>query len=89
MNPHSEVRYQVKIDVHAVGESDSRSPSEDVDSLSELHQLLDGLADDEQPPSHENTSFLMQYDLCPRCYRQFSRNPLGRELAVAIGFSNN
>ena len=89
MNPASEVRYQVKIDVHAIGQSDELSLSEDADSLSELHQLLDGLGEDEQTPSDEVTSFSTHYDLCPRCYRQFSRNPLGRELAIAIGFSNN
>jgi hypothetical protein len=89
MNPNSEVRYQVKIDVQAIGEPDDLSPSEDVDSLSELHQLLDGLQGDEDLSCDDAPSFLTQYDLCPRCYRQFSRNPLGRELAIAIGFSNN
>lgn len=89
INQSSEVRYQVKIDVQSIGEPDKCSPCEDVDSLSELHQLLDGLHDDDVPSTDQPLSFLTQYDLCPRCYRFFSENPLGRELAIAIGFSNN
>jgi ribosomal protein L44E len=90
INQSLEVRYQVKIDVQSIGEPDKGAPCEDVDSLSELHQLLDGLHDDEEQSMPEHAlSFSTQYDLCPRCYRLFSSNPLGRELAIAIGFSNN
>ena len=89
INQSSEVRYQVKIDVQSMGEPDKCCPCEDVDSLSELHQLLDGLHDDDVLSTDQPLSFLTQYDLCPRCYRLFSENPLGRELALAIGFSNN
>ena len=76
------------MEVQAIGESDDALPSDDVDSLSELHQLLEGVqqSDDDSP---DDVSFRTQYDLCPRCYRHFARNPLGRELAIAIGFSKN
>lgn len=89
ISPSSELRYQLKIEVQAIGEPEEGAPSDDADSLSELHQLLEGLQDDSDGDRHEPGSFRSQYDLCPRCYRQFSRNPLGRELAIAIGFSNN
>jgi hypothetical protein len=89
LSPNAELRYQLKIEVQAVGESEPCTPNEDVDSLSELHQLLEGLQDNGDDEHREPVSFRSQYDLCPRCYRQFSRNPLGRELAIAIGFSNN
>jgi hypothetical protein len=89
ISPHSELRYQLKIEVQAIGETEACTPNEDVDSLSELHQLLEGLQDDNEDEVAEPGSFRSQYDLCPRCYRQFSRNPLGRELAIALGFSNN
>ena len=89
IHPSAEVRYQVKIDVQANGEPEDSSPSEDTDSLSELHLLLDGLQRADDISDEETRSCRTQYDLCPRCYRQFSRNPLGRELALAIGFSNN
>ncbi len=86
----ADVRYQVKIDVQCLAGVDDTCDSlaDDQDSLSELHQLLDGLHADEPLPAthHAVTS---HYDLCEDCYRQFARNPLGRELAVAIGFSNN
>jgi hypothetical protein len=90
ISPNNEVRYQVKFEVQAIGDSTESSPSEDVDSLSELHQLLDGLQCSDSLSSEEEISLIQsQYDLCPRCYRQFASNPLGRELALAIGFSNN
>jgi len=89
INQSSELRYQVSIGVQAHGEPDSGLPCEDVDALSELHQVLDGLHDDDKESAEQVPCFSTQYDLCPRCYRLFSRNPLGRELAIAIGFSNN
>lgn len=89
INQKLELRYQIKMEVQGIGEPDDSSPSDDVDSLSELHQLLEGLQDDDEPQPDDSLSFASQYDLCPRCYRQFARNPLGRELAIAIGFSNN
>jgi hypothetical protein len=89
ISPRDELRYQLKIEVQAIGEPETCLPNEDVDSLSELHQLLEGLQGDGDEEHHVTGSFRSQYDLCPRCYSQFSRNPLGRELAIAIGFSNN
>lgn len=88
INPVSDVRYQIKMEVQPIGEPCDDLPGEDVDSLSELHQLLEGLQDSDEDSSTE-TSFRTQYDLCPRCYQHFARNPLGRELAIAIGFSKN
>ncbi len=89
MNTHSELRYQIKFEVQAIGETDDTTPSEDIDSLSALHQQLDSLQGDDELSDEPTTSFQTQYDLCPRCYRHFSKNPLGRELAIAIAFSNN
>ncbi len=89
LHSSADVRYQIKIDVQCIGASDDvDSLTDDSDALSELHQLLDGLQSDEATPM---TSCAVQthYDLCEDCYRHFARNPLGRELAVAIGFSNN
>lgn len=61
----------------------------DVDSLSDLHQLLEGmegeaLVSDSELPAHRD-----RYDLCPECYKQFLRNPLGRDTPMALHFSNN
>lgn len=83
-----EVRYLLKLEVQAIADSEETIATDDFDSLSELHQLLEGIQCEEDfsdpiPASQAN------YDLCPRCYQQFSRNPLGREIASAIGFSNN
>ena len=29
------------------------------------------------------------FDLCPRCYHAFCKNPLGGESTIRLGFSNN
>jgi hypothetical protein len=31
----------------------------------------------------------LRFDLCPDCRRKFVKNPLGREVAKAFGFSSN
>ena len=89
----SEARYQVAMDVQCIGEPDGNfcrddCPCDDVDSLTALNETL-LMNEDRDLISETFLPVLRQYDLCPRCYRQFSSNPLGRELAIAIGFSNN
>ncbi|MEM9589126.1 MAG: hypothetical protein AAGA03_17725, partial [Planctomycetota bacterium] len=59
---------------------------DDLDHLSELNAALESIDDemDAQVTAHRG-----RYDLCPECYRQFLRNPLGREMVMELGFSNN
>ncbi len=90
LDPADQTRYVVQLEVHCVG-SQSVGPvtDADVDSLTELHQLLEGsegepLIADPELPTHRG-----RYDLCPQCYKQFLRNPLGRDANFALHFSNN
>ncbi|TWT66149.1 hypothetical protein [Allorhodopirellula solitaria] len=38
---------------------------------------------------HENASLPPSFDLCPTCYAQYTKNPLSRERALKLHFSNN
>lgn len=84
----TEVRYVLRLDVQGVCE-DEPAIGDDVDSLSELHQLLEGIQCEDHDGPDVLPAFESKFDLCPHCYQQFARNPLGREMAIAMGFSNN
>lgn len=90
LDPADHSRYVVQVEVHCVGDQPSVPvPEADIDSLTELHQLLEGvegeaLISEEDLPTHRG-----RYDLCPRCYKQFLRNPLGHDSNFALHFSNN
>ncbi|TWT83430.1 hypothetical protein CA13_48950 [Planctomycetes bacterium CA13] len=85
----TEMRYTVQIQVQANSDSNRGDFDEDIDHLTELHQILEGIADDEFEFPLPETSHCSSYDLCPECHRQFLKNPLGRDSVLALGFSNN
>lgn len=84
-----QTRHVVKIEVSAVIEGAADEFHDEVDHLSELNQLLEGISDEESDLEVSDTCHRGRYDLCPECYRQFLKNPLGRDAMLAIGFSNN
>jgi hypothetical protein len=105
IDPAEQTRYIVQMEVHCVGDGDAEpQDSSEVDSLSELHLLLEGI---ESEPIESETSTASsdgrcelasddtlpthraQYDLCPACYQSFLRNPLGRDSALQPQFSKN
>lgn len=38
---------------------------------------------------HEKSSLPPSFDLCPLCYAEYAKNPLSRERALKLHFSNN
>jgi hypothetical protein len=97
-----QTRYIVQMEVHCVGDGDDEpQDSTEVDSLSELHLLLEGIesepetsaasADGRCELASDETlpTYRAQYDLCPACYRSFLRNPLGRDAGLRPQFSKN
>lgn len=83
-------RYIVQIEIQTVAEESSFDIEDEIDQLTELHQSLEGMG--ETAISQHETSGSSQcesYDLCDECHSQFSKNPLGRDFAATIGFSNN
>ena len=100
IDPETEPRYVVEIDVRLAGPVEQLGEdAEDLDPLAELHDQLqrESSADPDRPEDAEQLiprcddveSGPEQYDLCPQCHDAFVNNPLGREIAVGLGFSNN
>ncbi len=84
-----QTRYVVKIEVQTALDESVMQCDDDVDHLSELHQVLEGLVDDEIENDISEVSLSGDYDLCPECHRQYLKNPLGRDAMLQLGFSNN
>ena len=89
INTVDQTRYVVQIDIQTATEQLKPDLEEDIDQLTELHQMLEGMTDPEIDDDDPESSHHGRYDLCPECHRQFLRNPLGRDAVLALGFSNN
>ncbi|MCA9153976.1 MAG: hypothetical protein R3C99_08290 [Pirellulaceae bacterium] len=90
MDPDEDQRYVVRIEVHAAMEPlDLDELEDDRDHLMEIQEILERLEDDECDPVGDEAYQNRHYDLCPECYRDYIKNPLGRDLPVQIGFSDN
>ena len=86
-----QTRYVIQIDIQSAADEPKADVEDDIDQLNELHQMLEGLTDEEIDATevHSESSHRGRYDLCPECHRQFLKNPLGRDAVLALGFSNN
>ena len=68
---------------------DTDSHEDERDHLLDIQEILensDALEDDE---IGADVYQQMRFDLCPACYRQFIKNPVGREPIVEFDFSEN
>lgn len=85
-----ETRYEVQIDIRPVIETQMLNGSSDDDSdhLLELHELLERLEEEDEDCQLLDDDMQQRYDLCPRCYAQFRKNPMGRD-SLVLSFSNN
>jgi len=89
LHAQRDVRYVVKIDVSpafepmAIGDSD-----DDQENLYEVNELLEQLQDADGNLSDE-TSSIIQYDLCAECRKKFLKDPLGRDVLKQFDFSKN
>ncbi len=84
-----QTRHVVNIEVKSVVDDLTEDFEDEVDHLSELHQLLEGLSDESEPCELSDVAHRGRFDLCPECYRRFLKNPLGRDALLAFGFSKN
>ena len=90
INTVDQTRYVVQIEIQSAAETPQGAlDDDDIDQLAELHQVLEGMAEDDLHGGLQDTSHRGRYDLCPECHRQFLKNPLGRDATLALGFSNN
>ena len=90
LDPAEDVRYVVKMEVYAVMEPvDVDQVEDDRDHLLEIQEILERAEDEEDPCIGDHIFQRRRYDLCPDCHRKFMKNPLGREHAAQLGFSQN
>ena len=90
LDPTEDLRYVVKLEVFAaVDLPESNDVEEDRDHLLEIHELLEHLDASGIESSGDDLYHKHSYDLCPTCHRKFIANPLGHELAIQFGFSEN
>ncbi|MDG2381179.1 MAG: hypothetical protein P8N76_05855 [Pirellulaceae bacterium] len=91
VDPNDELRYVVRVEIEAVMEPIDGEVIEDDDRdhLMELHEIMEHAEDAENPLIGEGVYQRKRYDLCSDCHRQFLRNPVGRETAKLMDFSEN
>ncbi|QDV71617.1 hypothetical protein Poly24_53560 [Rosistilla carotiformis] len=90
INPDEELRYSVQVEIKAVFDTPAGIVDDaDTDHLLELHEILERLGDDESDAIGEDVYQRRRYDLCSGCFRQYQKNPLGRESSLSFGFSDN
>lgn len=90
IDPKDEVRYVVKLEVHAAIEPmQLDEEDDDRDYLSEIQDILERMDDGDDEYSADPGFQRRTFDLCPECYRKFIQNPTGCDLHANIGFSSN
>lgn len=90
IDPEDELRYVVKLEVCAAMEPvDACDVEDDRDHLLEVQEILERLEAGEDENICEEVYHKKHFDLCSRCYREYMKNPLGREQPVHLGFSAN
>ena len=89
LDPNQDTHYIVKVEAYAdVDALDGEEIEDDRDHLMELQEIIERTesADDY---AGEDLYQKKRYDLCCDCYKQFIKNPIGREPALPLGFSHN
>ncbi len=85
-----DIRYVVKLETHAAMEpAEPEEMEDDRDHLMEVEEILERMEDCDSPFVGEDIYQRRTYDMCPECYRQFIKNPLGKESAAHVDFSTN
>lgn len=89
LDPVEDVRFVVSLESYVdLLPIDSHETEDDRDHLLEIDELLERCDSfDDEPSSGEYRK--ARYDLCAECHAEFIKNPVGREIPTAIGFSNN
>ncbi|MCR9292768.1 MAG: hypothetical protein NXI32_08615 [bacterium] len=89
------IRYVVRMEMEAKLNLDYHDDiDDDQDCLLEMDQMLDKLESEFSDAEELDEEHLMVhhrkvFDLCPACFRKFSKNPVGQERISPFGFSHN
>ena len=85
-----EVRYVVRLEIEAkLGENVFADQDDDRDHLSEIHEILERQDDERESLADDEVYSRKRFDLCAECYREYLRNPVGREASKPVDFSQN
>ncbi len=87
IDPDVELRYVVRMEIQGVVEPNDLNEEDDRDYLHEVEDMIERL--DEQEELGEDIYHRQRFDLCPKCYRKFKKNPLAREALPQLNFSKN
>jgi hypothetical protein len=88
IDPEKDLRYVVKTEIFAAFDPMALD-EDDRDHLQELQEILERTEDLESDQIGEDVYQQLRFDLCPDCRKKFLRNPLGRESAKILNFSEN
>lgn len=90
IDPIEDLRYVVKLEVQAAMDPlDADELEDDRDHLMEIQEILERLDDSDSDLIGDDVYQKRRFDLCPECYRQYIKNPVGREMPAHLGFSQN
>jgi hypothetical protein len=84
-----DLRYVVKVEVSAAFDPIVNDDEDDRDHLEEIQDLLEQMEDCDNDRIGEDVYQQLRFDLCPECRKKFAKNPLGRETAKVLDFSEN
>lgn len=89
LDPEEDLRYVVKIEVSAAFDPAVIDDEDDRDHLQEIQDMLERLEHLDDDQVGNDVFQKLRFDLCPECRKKFIKNPLGRETAKVLGFSEN
>ena len=89
IDPESELRYVVRLEVYASLDPTEEDLSDDRDHLQEIQDILERLDDEEDQQLCDDVYHHRRFDLCSECRKRFVDNPLGRVSAHHLDFSQN
>ena len=83
-----EIRYVVRLEIEAkLG--DNVFADDDQDHLLEVHEILERQDDERDSTMDDEVYSRKRFDLCSNCYKEYLRNPMGREVSKLVNFSQN
>jgi hypothetical protein len=90
LTPGVTTRFVVKMDVFAATEPTELTEDDtDADPVEEMARLLTEQEENDDELEPAPVCKKMQFDLCLLCHRKFIADPLGRESAAKLHFSEN
>ena len=90
IDPEVDLHYVVRLEVQAIMETlDVDDLDDERDHLLEIQEMLEQLDEGDGEQLADDFYQKHRYDICADCYREYLKNPLGREVPMRVGFSDN